>query len=413
MIRAAKWAKFLPRVGWEVMVLTASGGPASIVCPAADGEFPGVAVVRTAGSLRRTRDRAIGGHDFGDASSVETSGWRSTLALRAGEVFAIPDECVGWYPSATGAGRRLLRENRVDAILSTSPPETVHLVARSLSAEFRVPWAAELRDPWSDDHYRARGAMRRTLLRRLERGVLCQASALVTPSRQWQADLGRRFPEVPCHAIPHGFDPEDYPALVNRAREFTLTYTGSLHRLHQDPEPLFAALGSLIRDGSISPSRLRVNFFVYGSNLPDIGSAARRHGLGDVVDVHPPLDHRSALAAQQASTVLVLFQWSGAPGIEYVKAYEYLGAGRPMLVVGSGEGAIGELVARTRCGVVAERPREIGEKLLAWYREYERTGTVGVSTDPAAVAAETRLERARSLAAVLDAAITRADERPR
>jgi glycosyltransferase involved in cell wall biosynthesis len=248
----------------------------------------------------------------------------------------------------------------------------------------------------------------------VEQHVLRQASALVTPSRQWQAELARRFHDVPCHAIAHGFDRDDYVGdVISSAREFTLTYTGSLNRVHQDPSPLFAALGDLTRDGSIPLSSLRVNFFVYGSNLPDIASLAQRYRLRDVVRVHPPLDHRDVLAAQQASTVLLLFQWSGAPGIEYVKAYEYLGAGRPMLVVGSGEGAIGDLIARTRCGIAADQPGRIAAHLLDWYREYERTGSVAISTDPVALARESRLERTRSLAAVLDAAVTAARERPR
>lgn len=60
-----------------------------------------------------------------------------------------PDSKTGWVRAAVRLGRTLVENYRYDAILSTSPPISSHLVARTLAREFSVPWVADFRDFWT------------------------------------------------------------------------------------------------------------------------------------------------------------------------------------------------------------------------------------------------------------------------
>ncbi|MEA2031430.1 MAG: hypothetical protein U9N55_07550, partial [candidate division Zixibacteria bacterium] len=78
-----------------------------------------------------------------------------------------PDSKVGWVRPAIHLGRNLLENRKYNAVISTSPPISSHLVARKLSREFSVPWIADFRDYWTayrvEDLYTSRP-------RRMKRG---------------------------------------------------------------------------------------------------------------------------------------------------------------------------------------------------------------------------------------------------
>ena len=69
------------------------------------------------------------------------------------EIFAYPDANIGWYKYAVEAGEKLLAKGKYDAILSSSNPATCHLVANKLKTLFGIPWVADFRDLWTQNHY--------------------------------------------------------------------------------------------------------------------------------------------------------------------------------------------------------------------------------------------------------------------
>ena len=101
---------------------------------------------------------------------------------------------------------RVFAAHGVEAIVSTSPPPTAHLIAAAAARRLRVPWIADYRDPWSQ-----RSAWRRAwpLARveaRLERHTLARAAHVVTVSEPMAANL-RRLLGRAVSIVPNGFDP--------------------------------------------------------------------------------------------------------------------------------------------------------------------------------------------------------------
>src|SRR5262245_30630906 len=426
MIRSAKFVKFLPECGYEPVVVTPAHGAARLRCDADFGRTPGATICHTGyrdvvkdvrDLFRRSTRHRSPAPVVNDAvaPAPPSAGWRRSAGRLAYAAVTLPDEHIGWKKPALQAIRALMARTRFDLVYSTSPPESAHLAARAGKHEFGIPWVADLRDLWSDDHYRQRTRTKRWVLRRIERRTLTDADALVTVSEPWRRQLAATYETAarPVECVAHGFDAEDYRAAGIAADRFTMTYAGTLDAHFQDPEPFFAALGDGIRRGAIERDRVRVNFHVFGDNVPDLDALAERHGLAGIVRRCAPLEYRACLAAQQDSTALLVFQWrsEAGRGNPPLKVYDYLGARRPMLVVGSGDHVLRPLLQETGAGVIASSPSELARILTEWCAEYRMSGQLRWRGHEDALARYTRRAQTARLAAVFDAAIARKSSR--
>ena len=76
---------------------------------------------------------------------------RLALFIRAN--FFIPDARVGWNRFAIKKAITIFKEHKIDAIISTGPPHSSHLIADTLKNIYNKPWIADLRDPWTTVFY--------------------------------------------------------------------------------------------------------------------------------------------------------------------------------------------------------------------------------------------------------------------
>jgi glycosyltransferase involved in cell wall biosynthesis len=422
MIRPVKFAKYLPQFGWRPTVLTPQEGSGKFPCRKDMGELLDVKVVRTP-----YRDVVVSFKErlnfFRGSKSVDHFAKNGTAATSlvdsnannkqvnpakrlVYDMLTMPDEHIGWYSPALDAARELMRKERFDVLYSTSPPETAHLIARSLKSEFGVPWIADLRDLWTLDHYRQRSKWKLFILDKMERLVFRDADALITVSEPWRKDLEKTHGSTkkPILCIPHGFDEDDYLAEPKLdSQQFTLTYTGTIDRDFQDPEILFRVVSKLIQEKLIDRNRFRINFHVYGDNMPDFVLLAKKYDLESVVERGLVLEYSECLSTQQSSTALLVIQWRSdqGKGNPPLKFYDYLGARRPVLIVGTGEGILGEVIQELRAGKVANTEDEIRGTLLNWYKEFSSTGTIEYSGDEVALNRYTRRLQTAKLAEAL------------
>ncbi len=136
-------------------------------------------VVATAGAsglgiLRRLR----GGRATGASARRSSRGFGALR--RAAAWFLVPDSYVGWRPFALGAAREIVRDDPPDALMSSGPPETNHVVGLALRRETGLPWLADFRDPWFGLHlFPAPTAWHRARHAKLEAAVLDQADCIV------------------------------------------------------------------------------------------------------------------------------------------------------------------------------------------------------------------------------------------
>ena len=264
----------------------------------------------------------------------------------------VPDAyVVSWLPAAVAAARRSLAESPIDCLITSGPPESVHLTGLLLGRR-RPPWIVDLRDGWSFEPLREAFPLRaqRRLDATLERKVIKGADAITTVTDPITNDIRARY-GVDAVTVPNAYDPglelesesEELPALP--PDRLLVVHTGTLSGLRgRDPRPLVEALTRL----SDEPDGARLAFLQVGPiSVEDeaLLEPLRDRGLAHILGVVP---RSTAVALQRRADALLLIT-SADVSQSTAKLYEYLGAGRPIIALADGNEAA-RIVRATNAG---------------------------------------------------------------
>ena len=370
-------AKYLPKFDWQPVILTAPldeeyNGTYRIV--ETDNRNPLSFWIRL---FRLNPDEDVR-KQFQQRLNI-TSGrsFLDRLLTLAGEIINYPDADKGWKPFAVKAGDLIINQEDIAAIISTSVPLTGHIVARELKTRHKIPWIADLRDLWTQNHNYIYSSLRKLVDKRLELKTLSQADALVTVSQPWADKLSTLHHKAAC-AITNGFDPEtvNIPSAVLTAK-FTITYTGTIYPENQDLSRFFTALSDLISDKTIDPDNIEIRF--YGPGADRLDREIKQYGLSGIAIQYGQVPRDVALEKQRESQLLLLLKWEeeqekgNYPG----KAFEYLAAARPILATGGSQGdVVDALLEATGAGIAAPTMEDIKRALVALYRDYKTHGQI-------------------------------------
>jgi glycosyltransferase involved in cell wall biosynthesis len=332
--RPAAMVKWLRRLGHRVTVLTTS---AYGTLP--DDEDAGI--VRTADAqLWRARLR---GKDRVDALYDSDTYARKPHFLSK---LLVPEPLVAaWAPFARRKAVGLAKERRFDCVVTTSPPESAHLVGRALSRR-GVPWVADVRDAWTFESLRPAFPTRaqRRLDERLERRWLGAADVLACVSRPAADDLRQRL-GIDATLIPNGWDPDlgpedpgppqaTEPLPLADPDRASLVYTGRFGSYGRDPRPLVEALAALARE---QPEvAVRIELVVAGPLTEDERHLLQRDVSPARIVLRGTLDRLQALALQRGADALLLLASPARSQLLNIKLFEYLAAGRPILALAQG-----------------------------------------------------------------------------
>ena len=404
-LRAAGLAKYLPSFGWEPIVIAPQ---------LPEGRRPPARVIETdyrdiLGNLKSTLwlDPKRGVHQQLNLPQSEVPGLPllHTKAMNlVKSAITYPDATKGWVPFAAKAVLDLARLERIDAIVSTSPPISAHLAAAEVTRQLECPWIVDFRDLWfGHSGTFGRSSLRRLLDRHLEKRTLRKASLLVAVSDEWAEQLRLRYPSKSVLSIMNGFDPEELPRNDGRLTdEFTITYAGNLYQGKRDPRPLFEAVRDLFAAGILSPIDVRLRF--YGPIEKWIQPIVKQYGLEAVVHLEGIVPLEKSLREQQRSHILLLLGMPVAndSGCYPGKLFEYLGSERPILALGGIKGLTADLLERTRAGVHLLSVPEIRKYLTEAYTSYRQCGYVPYEGDREAISQYTRRNMAHKFAQALD-----------
>jgi len=306
------------------------------------------------------------------------------------------------------AGVRLHRRVHFDAIYSSAGPPTSHLVASRLQRAFGVPWVADYRDLWSHNHYELRGSMWQWLEERFERHVIRRAVHLVTVTPPWAERL-QTFSGQRVTVIPNGFDAADFedlaPGVSLPGSLFTLLYAGTVYPVYQDPTTLLRAVRELLVRAQIQPGEFLIRFV--GTEPEYVSSLATQHDVADFVSISPRVTYRESLRLQSQATALLLLKWTDAHETGHcpAKLFEYLGARRPVLAVGTKRDVVDDVLEECGAGVSIASVEEAAEVLQSWVTTFKSMGRLPWRFNREYIKRYTRSEAARALADLLDKVI--------
>jgi glycosyltransferase involved in cell wall biosynthesis len=261
----------------------------------------------------------------------------------------VPDENVTWALTAARTGLEVIRRERIDAVITSSPPSSIHLLGLLLKQRTGTRWVADLRDSLAaknDRRFESRLVrLKETSDRYVESLVARHADAVVGVTPTISAELEARG-AARVVTIPNGCDFEDFDGLrYQRGDRFRITHTGSFFGA-RSPRPFLTALAETKLD--------LVSRFVGDFRRAD-RDWANTLGLGDRLEQHSFVSHRQALELQRNSdALLLLLPEVGARGkdVPSGKLYEYLAAGPPILAAVPADGAAAHLIHSTQAGLV-------------------------------------------------------------
>ncbi|MFC2070998.1 glycosyltransferase [Chloroflexota bacterium] len=305
------------------------------------------------------------------------------LFTLGGTIVNYPCPNKNWKPFALKAAGELLEKENIDAIISSSAPVTSHLIASELKKRYEIPWIADFRDLWSQNHNYTYGPIRRLMDKRLEVITLANADALVTISEPWSEKLRQLHQGKRDYTITNGFDPgevNDPPADLTTG--FSITHTGSIYQGKQYPSKLFTVLRELISDGTMEPGDVKVRF--YGLRLEWLDKEIEACGLSGIVKQYGIVPRQEAIARQRESQVLLVINWEAKEGLasHQAKLFEYLSAQRPVLsIMGLGNYLTESILNETGAGKHAPTLEDIKAGLKELYQEYKLKGRVDYKGD--------------------------------
>jgi len=375
--RPYRLAKYLARWGWEPIVLTAKlpGPPPDGIRVIETGYKDVIANMKSRLGLKPDEgaQKQLGIKISRDFSSATI---RSKGINLVKDIIAFPDTRRGWYDFAIESASRFLENEMVDMIISSSYPVTAHLIANTLKAKYRVPWVADFRDLWTQNHYYDKFGLIKAFERRLEIRTLLGADALVTANPLAET-LSELHPGKKIVCITNGYDSDEFPSVHSElTRKFTVTYTGTLYNGKRDPSMVFEVVRQLINERIIDKNKIEIKFFCRSEDW--LEDEIVRHDLGDIVRICDRVPREEALKIQKESQLLLLLRWDKKKEEDIIpgKLFEYFGAGRPIIGVGGRGGAVRDLLETTRAGVYAENASSLRQTLLQYYNEYLDQGYV-------------------------------------
>jgi glycosyltransferase involved in cell wall biosynthesis len=282
-----------------------------------------------------------------------------------GRRLLVPDENVSWNLTAIPAATRIVKREEIDVVITTSPPNSIHLVGAAVKRLTGTRWVADLRDSIAAHPHRRIESLavraKESTAAGIARLVARSADGIVTASEAIAEEARSLEPRGAVTTIPNGCDFDDFAGLeYRRGDRFTITHAGSFFG-KRSPRPFLEALAA---------SNLDVVARFVGDFRPVDRDWAEGLGLGDRLELHPYTSHRRALELQRSSDALLLLIPDAAGrgrGVLSGKVFEYVAAERPILAVVPPDGAAAELIREVGNGVVAppEDVPAIGEALGA------------------------------------------------
>ena len=238
--RWLKFAKYLPEFGWKPTVFIPENPSYPLLDESLEKDVPKeLEIIKTkiwepyqlAEKLNKSNKKFKAGQfDVG-----QNQNWKSKLSIWVRGNFFIPDARVFWVKPSTKYLKKYLSEKHFDALVTTGPPHSLHLIGLGLKKEFPgLKWIADFRDPWTEISYHKHLKLTKSSDKKhrdLEQKVFKTADITLATSFTDAENFRKNGANAIC--ITNGFD-SDASTTFNRPGEygtekFTLSYVCLLY----------------------------------------------------------------------------------------------------------------------------------------------------------------------------------------
>ncbi len=312
-IRSVKFVKYLPKFGWDPVVLTVNHQ----VDEAASGLLSQIPL-----NVRVYRTRIL-------------------------KKFPINDLGAKWFPFLLRKANMMVRENRFDVVYLTGDPFVTFWLGYILWLIYKIPYILDYRDSWSTTPYVFPGWKSKLswIIGRFSEPFLCRrAGAVICVSEHMKEDLLKLCQNLPfdhSKVIYNGFDEEDFRVIEQtnppkrivehkQKGRWVWIHVGRLDQF-MSSIPLFTALATLRDEGQEWVKRIQL-IFVGPVDSENVEEISKKYGLENQVEHIETLSHFEAQQYAYHADALLLFGSHAAQRLN-LKVFEYVRTGLPILSI--------------------------------------------------------------------------------
>lgn len=360
--RWLKFAKYLPEFGWKPVIFTPENPSYPLLDESLMKDIPeNIEIVKTkiwepyqlAEKLNKSNKKFKAGQfDVGKNQS-----WKSKLSIWVRGNFFIPDARVFWVKPSVKFLEQYLKENKIDIVVTSGPPHSLHLIGLNLKSKFPdLKWIADFRDPWTEISYYKHLKLTKSSdkkHRQLESDVFKNADITLATSYTDAENFRKNGANAIC--ITNGFDETDSNQILKSSssqtlkQKFTLSYIGVLEQL-RNPENLWKALDDLVKTNSDFAESFSLKFV--GRIDDKILNSIENSGLKKHILNLGYISHDKAIIEMQNSDMLLItnFPNESSKGIIPGKIFEYLATGKQIISFGPDHADVSKILNETHAG---------------------------------------------------------------
>lgn len=406
--RFMKFAKYLPQYGWEPIIVTVKDGSYPYTDLELEKQVPaGTQVYRTKtfepfeiyNLLRGQKGKTV-------PLAVATASKKSLFQKISGYIranFFLPDARVGWKPYAIREAARIISEQKIDAIITTGPPHSTHLIGQAIKAKYKLPWLADFRDPWTEifnNQYLPFTEASKIKDKKMETSVLQDCDVATVIGEGMKTIFPATFTSK-MQVITNGYDEEDFDrSLRPETDKFRMRYVGNLFS-NQNIPAFWQSIAELRKENPDFAKDFELECIGKVDSL--ISESVSANGLDECVRYVSFIPHQDAIARMQTASILlsVIPDVVNNKLIITGKIFEYIGSGRPVFLIGPHDCDAAIVVTQSNSG----RIHDYGEKdqmktsLLYYYEQFKSDKQTTISSD---IEIYSRRKLTQKLAGILD-----------
>jgi len=391
--RTLKFAKFLKNFGYNVFVLTVNNEKGTIKDESLKLESTdGIKVFR---ALQRENFiiNAIVNRNVNDVKVVKNdikattdtkvpkitlkSKFKRKIKTHLLNVYRnmyIPDDKISWKKDAVTLGLKIIKEEKIDIIYSTSSPYTGHLIAYELKQKSNLAWIADFRDQWVANPFVDYSSYAKRKNEKMEKMVIEKADGVISVSKPIVDDFIDRYKDEKVDkfkVITNGYDEEDFAdfKMDKISTKYVITHNGTLYG-KRSPKNFLLAIDKLIMDKKINEADLVIRF------VGQIGKDAQEDikfflsKYDNIIEFISYLPHKESLKKleESSATLLIIEAGVGSEGIYTGKIFEYIRSGRDVIGIVP-PGVARDLILLTNTGFCCH-PEKVDEIYDAIYKSY-------------------------------------------
>jgi hypothetical protein len=316
---------------------------------------------------------------FGRNNKKESAGFLNPNPTFFGSIiqyiranYFIPDARKFWIQPSVNFLSNYLENNHIDAIITTGPPHSMHLIGLELKKKLGIKWISDFRDPWTEIDYFQQLPLTKKATKKhqdLEQEVLINSDMVVVVGETMKEKFLKHTKRI--KVLTNGFDTIEDLSTQKLDEKFSITHVGLMNS-DRNPTILWEVLNEISNTNLNFKNDLRIKLI---GKLDDAVIQDLKVFDHNTIETIPYLDHKDVGKYQASSQILLLSinEVPSAKGIITGKIFEYLQAKRPILAIGPEDGDAAMILKNTNAGTIVGFKNKTALKatILNLYKDYK------------------------------------------